>query len=446
MSDSSNAATGIDTILHESKLTGMQWVILSLCMLAFMIEGFDIVVIAYTSPAIISDWGISSQEMGVVLSAGILGMAVGAMLLSWLGDRYGRRIVTSATLLITGVATTGVIAAETTTQLVILRVIAGLALGVMVSTLPPLAGEYSPRRNRTLILSILLAGASLGAVAGGFIAAAVIQDYGWQSIFLYAGIITCVLGVLIYFVVPESLAFIINRKPKDALATINRTLHYIGQSPIEQLPVSTTETKQESASVAALLTPERKTTTLLSWSAFFCSFLAVYFLSSWMPKILMNTGFDEKQAIQATAIIPFGSIFGTLVVGWLGRWWPLSRLITITMMVGACCIFALGSLLGGEQEASFTVILGLLFLIGFVFFGGYANLYTVALTVYPAQIRSTGLGWSAGLGRFGAVISPVAAGVMIDWGVSVPSMFLYFSAPIVISAICVSLISMRELP
>ena len=120
------------------------------------------------------------------------------MLLSWLSDRFGRRIVTCTALVITGATTALVITTETVAELVVLRVIAGLAMGVIVATLPSLAGEFSPSRHKTLIISVLLAGGSLGAVAGGFIAAAVIQDYGWQVIFLYAGILTAILGVLIF--------------------------------------------------------------------------------------------------------------------------------------------------------------------------------------------------------------------------------------------------------
>ena len=241
------------------------------------------------------------------------------------------------------------------------------------------------------------------------------------------------------------MAFVLKQNQGDTLATVNRTLSYIGQNPINELPAIDKEAKSEPASVTALLSPQRKSTTLLIWSTFFCSFLAVYFLSSWMPKILINSGFDEKQAIQATAILPFGSIFGTLFVGWLGRWLPLSRLIAGTMLIGAVSIFLLGAILGNTQETPFAIITGLMFVIGFIFFGGYANLYSIALTIYPVQIRSTGLGWSAGLGRFGAVISPIIAGIMIDWGISIPSMFLYFSVPIILSATCVFLVSMDEL-
>lgn len=419
--------------------------ILILSMIAVMVEGFDVVIIAYTSPAIIADWAISSQEMGWILSAGIFGMTMGAMLLSWLGDKYGRCIVSSATLLITGLATSLVYYAETVTQLIVLRVIAGLALGVMMATLSPLVGEYSPKKYRTQILSILLAGAAFGAVAGGFISAALIENFGWQSIFLYTGILTAVLGVLMITLVPESLDFVVNQKSANALEKINRTLKYIGQDSIARLPDTPVDYKRESTTVFSLFTPTRKKTTLLCWTAFFCAFVAMYFISSWLPQILVNAGYSQERAIQASAVLPMGGIFGTVIVGWLSRRWSLNRMIAAALVCGALFIFILSGILRGVENVPFQLIVGMLFCTGIAFVGGYSNLYTITILVYPARIRSTALGWAAGLGRAGAVISPTLAGIMIDVGVSVPNMFLYFSVPIFISALCVSFIKMQEL-
>lgn len=446
MTNANAAIAASGDILHESKITPTQWVILLLCMIAGMIEGFDIVIIAYTAPAISQDWGISSKELGVVLSAGLLGMTLGAMLLSWVADRYGRNSVVSLTLLIAGAATTAVIYTHTVTELVVLRLIAGLALGVLVATLPALAGEFSPRRHRTLIISTLIAGNSAGAVVGGLICAAVIADHGWQSIFLYAGLLTVVLAVLIKLVIPESIAFTIKRQPEGALAKINRTLAHIGQPPIEQLPPVSSAEIQESATVMSLLTPARRTTTLLAWTAFFFGFVVVYFLSSWMPQILVKAGMTQAQAIQGTTVIPLGSIIGTVLIGWLARWWQLGRVIAIGFVIGALSIFALSSALHDLATMSIVVVWAMLFVIGVSLMGAFSNLYALALTVYPVQIRSTGLGWSAGLGRAGAVISPTIAGVMMGMGFSMSAMFLYFAIPAFVSALCVSFIRMQELP
>ncbi|MYM62919.1 MFS transporter [Pseudomaricurvus sp. HS19] len=432
-------------LLHESRLTPKQYLILILGMLASMIEGFDIVVISYTAPAISADWGVPAAEMGLVFSSGVLGMTLGAMFLSWLADRYGRRIMVSLTLLISGVATCAVVFASNAVELVILRAIAGLALGVLVASLAPLIGEFSPLRHRILIVSILVAAASAGAMLGGLLTAAYISSIGWQGIFLYAGLITVVLGVLIQWLVPESIAFVMKRDPQRALAKVNRTLQYIGQRTVAELPALSIAASQESASVKSLLVTHRRWPTLLTWSAFFTGFVVVYFISSWMPQVLSNAGLSQERAIQGTTAIPFGSLFGTMLIGWMTRWLGLNQLVAINFALGTLCIFAMAVLVNDIGTLPFELVWSMLFIIGITLMGAFSNLYNVVLVIYPAQIRSTGLGWAAGLGRAGAVISPVLAGLLIGLEVSMPMLFVCFALPALAAALCVLATPMREL-
>lgn len=447
MSDSSVAITTIsqDDIIHESRITPMQWGILVLAFLCYVIDGFDILIIAYTAPAIIEEWGVSSQQMGLVFSAGMLGMTLGAMFLGSLADLYGRRIVVALALVIAGVSTSAVIYTSTVQQLMLLRLITGLALGTLVAAMPSMVGEFSPRLHRTLILSILFAGASLGSVLGGLIAAAVIIDYGWQNIFLYAGILTTILGILIYIVAPETISFIIKRKPDEALDRVNQILKYIGQNQVTQLPSVSESESRESATVVSLLTPARRATTALIWAGFFLGFTAVYFLTSWVPQIMVNVGIPQDQAIRSAVVIALGGMIGTPMWGWLGRWWQLNSLVATGFLIGGLLIVAFAILLTTAQSPQIYLAWSLLFLIGLTLMGAFANLYTVALTVYPAQVRSTGLGWSSGLGRAGAVVSPALAGIMMDANISPAAMFLYFSIPVMVAAFCVRVVRMTEL-
>lgn len=433
-------------LLHPSKITPVQWLILLLGMVASMIEGFDIVVISYTAPAITQDWGVSAEQMGMVLSSGVLGMTLGAMFLSWMADRYGRRVMVSSTLVVAGVATSAVMFTSNPMELVVLRAIAGLALGILVASLTPLMGEFSPLRHRILVVSILVAGASVGAMVGGLVTAAVIESHGWKVVFLYAGLITVVLGVAMQFLVPESIAFTIKRDPQRALEKVNRTLKYIGQAAVQQLPVVSERESQESASVVSLMTPARRRATWLSWTAFFTGFVVVYFISSWMPQLLSNAGLPQEKAIQGTVAIPFGSIFGTMLMGWLSRWIPLNRLLTGGFVLGTACICVMGVFANDIGVIPFEILLFMLFFVGITLMGAFSNLYNVVMTIYPAQIRSTGLGWAAGLGRAGAVISPLLAGLLIGFGVSMPMLFVLFAVPGLIAALCVWVIRMQELP
>ncbi len=451
MSNPTNTLTQSQEILDESKITPVQFCILILCFFVFLLEGFDILIIAYAAPAITQAWGVSSEQMGLVFSGGLLGMTLGAVFLGPLADIYGRRIVVIIALIAAGVATSAVIYTSDVYELVVARVIAGLAIGALVVALPPLVGELSPARYRTGILSTLFAGSALGSVVGGLVAAAVIATHGWMSIFLYAGLITLALGALVFAIVPETLSFIIKQKKRNdtvdntgkTLEKVNKTLRYLGQDEVAHLPAIDPE--KESASIVSLFIPERKKITGLLWGSFFFGYIAVYFLASWVPQILSSLGMPHEQAIRSGVVIPIGSMIGTSIIGWLGRWWPLNQVITASFIVGGILIVIFSGLLHALQPSSTFILWGMLFTIGATLMGGFANLYTVALAVYPAQIRSTGLGWAAGVGRGGAVLSPALAGFMLALGVSRPTLFLYFAIPIFIAAGCVCLLKMKEL-
>ena len=417
MSDAPQPSPATDDIIHESLITLRQALVLLVCYFAYILDGFDIVVISYTAPAISADWGIQSHELGLVFSASLLGMTLGAMFLASLADLYGRKLVVSGMLLAVGITTIAVVYASTVWQLVGLRFITGLGLGTIMAALAPLAGEFSPSRYRTLILAILVSGASLGPILGGLVTGSAIDTYGWQSVFVAAGILTIIAAALMITVVPESMVFIIRRKPKGALETVNRTLTYLGHTGIEQLPPV-----NEAAAKAS------------------------YFLSSWLPQILVKAGFDQERAIQAIVLASLGSLVGAVLFGWLGRWWALNRLIASSFVIGAVSYLILGGLIDDIDVANPGVIFwALLFISGFTTSGAFSNLYTVAMKIYPAQIRSTGIGWATGIGRCGAVVSPALAGFLLAAGVSMTSLLGVFGIFFLIAAVCVFLLTMREL-
>ncbi len=447
MSSSPPSAMVSDDIIHESRITSRQALVLLVCYFAFILDGFDIVVISYTAPAISAQWGIASQELGLVFSASLLGMTLGAMFLASLADLYGRKIVVGGMLLIVGVATLGVVAASTVAQLVLLRLVAGLGLGAIMASLAPLAGEFSPRQHRTLILALLVSGASLGPVLGGMMTASAIETYGWQSIFLTAGVLTVISGVLMLLLVPESMAFVIKRRPIGALERVNRTLRYIGHAGIEQLPPASESAVQESASLKSLLVKNRWKITLIMWGAFFFAYAGNYFLMSWLPQILVQAGLSQATGIEAVVVGSIGALVGTVLFGALGKWWTLSRVIAVAFVAGAATFIIYGALIhnldGGDPGWFFWLVA---FFSGLFTSGAFANLYTVAMTVYPAQIRSTGIGWATGSGRSGAVVSPAVAGVLLAAGISLPSLLGFFAVSFLLAAACIFLVAMRELP
>ncbi len=447
MTDSIQSNPISDDIIPQSKITLRQGIVLLVCYFAYILDGYDIVVISYTAPAISADWGIPSQALGLVFSASLLGMTLGAMFLASLADIYGRKLVVGGMLLAVGVATLAVVYASSVSQLVVLRFIAGLGLGTIMASLAPLAGEFSPARYRTLILALLVSGAALGPIVGGIFTSTAIDTYGWQSVFVCAGTLTLLAAALMFSVVPESMAFIIRRKPDGALQKINNTLVYLGHQAIAQLPQIKEGAAKESASVKSLLMQSRWKITFKVWGSFFFAYSASYFLSSWLPQILVQSGLDQQRAIQAVVMASVGSLVGAVLFGWLGRWWQLNRLIAASFVVGAISYVVLGVLITNLDAANpGWIFWTVLFVSGFATSGAFSNLYSVAMTIYPAQVRSTGIGWATGIGRSGAVVSPALAGLLLAAGVPLTILLTVFATFFLASAICLLFLAMRELP
>ncbi|MFA5630422.1 MAG: MFS transporter [Porticoccaceae bacterium] len=438
------ASQGGQEVLHTSKITFVQFCIIFLCFFGMMLDGFDIVIISFTAPGIAREWAVSPEQLGIVFSSGLVGMTIGAMFLSSIADLYGRRTLVSAALVVTGIATTAVYYSGSVSELIALRFIAGLGMGALMAVLPAMGGEFSPQNHRNFILSIMVSGTSVGSVLGGMISAWAIPEFGWRTLYYYTGIVIAATGVLFYLVVPESLQHVVTRG-SDALARVNRTLKYIGHNTLAELPQFAQSGVRESASVKSLLTPSRRKMTLFAWGAFGMGFAGMYFMTNWMPKIFVDSGIPEEQSIHAVVILTFGSIIGAMSIGWLSKRTSLNYLIAIAFAIGTVLTLILSLVLRQSGEYTVPLVWAVSFLVGMMVHGAFANLYSIALAIYPPQVRITGIGWCYGLGRAGAIISPALAGVMIGMGMNSADVLAWFVITIVIAAYFTWRIKVKEM-
>jgi len=171
---------------------------------------------------------------------------------------------------------------------------------------------------------------------------------------------------------------------------------------------------------------DRRADTLMLWGAFFFCFISLYFLMSWIPKLVVTSGLSESKGVYASVAFNAGGVLGILTLGWLSSQMGLARLIAMFLSAAAAAmiVFALAE--------GVSHLLAYLVLIGFLLQGGFTGLYAVAAKIYPTELRSTGVGWAIGLGRFGAVVGPYVGGMLIAKGVSMENNFLIFALPLFI--------------
>ncbi|NNE38663.1 MAG: MFS transporter [Gammaproteobacteria bacterium] len=423
----------IQQLIDQRPMTRAQISIIFLCFVLNMLDGMDVVVASFVAPRIMEEWGVAAQSFGMVFSAALVGMATGAMFISPFTDVIGRRkmvllsiIILSSGMLLTAYATT-------VPQLIALRLYTGLGIGAMLASLTSLAAEYSSDKRKNLVIGFVLGGYPIGATLTGLIAAKLIPEYGWASMFIVGGLISSVLLPVVFLLLPESLEFLIHKRPPGALKDINRILGKLNYDLLDALPnLKNEETRQGDGSVTgnikSLMTPQMRSSTLKLWISFFLAFFTLYFLVSWIPKIAEDSGLTQTQGAYSGAIFNFGSFFGIVTLGYISATFGLRRSIFVFMVLSAVLMILFGSF-----QLSVMFYMLVLFVLGFFVQGGFVGLYSVAARIYPMEIRTTGVGWGIGLGRFGAIISPSLGGIAIGMNMPVLVIFTLFAIPFVIA-------------
>jgi benzoate transport len=395
----------------------------------------DVLVISYAAPSIAKTWTIGPEALGIVFSAGLLGMTVGTMFLAPRTDVIGRRpmIMLCATLM--GISVFITAYSQSVVQLVFLRFLSGLGIGGMLASTPALASEYAPERSKDFWVSLVMSGYPTGAVVSGMAAAKIIPGYGWQAMFQAAGIATLMTLPLIYFLAAESLDFLFKTRPPNALPKANKILARMGISQLTELPPARPREERAKASVVSLLTKNYRISTLRLWVAFFLAFATLYFLVSWIPKLAESTGLSLELAIYAGTVFNLGSVPGISLQGYLSGKFGLSRVVCVFLSVAAILMIIFGFF-----QASVLVLI-LFGLIGFTFQGGFVGLYAMAARLYPTEFRTTGIGWAIGVGRCGGIAGPLFGGVLIGMGLSMTANFIIYAIPVIVAGITALLIS-----
>ena len=434
----------IQQILNDRPMTAAQILIVVLCFALNMIDGMDVVVASYVAPRIIDEWSVTSQTFGLVLSSALVGMATGAMFISPYTDVLGRRTMVLACLLVISVGMLLTAWAQTIPQLAALRLFTGLGIGTMLASLTSMAYEYAPTVRRNLAVSFVLGGYPVGAMLTGVMAASLIPEFGWRSMFYAGSAISLLMIPIVFILLPESLEFLLYKQPAHALQRTNAILRRLKLEPINELPQQTPQVKSSKgslfANVRSLMTEDRLSPTLKLWIAFFMAFFSLYFLLSWIPKIAEGTGLTPAQGSYAGAIFNLGSFFGIVCLGYISNRFGLKRMILLFMLLSAALMVIFGAF-----RFSLPIFMTVLFVLGFFVQGGFVGLYSVAARLYPVEIRTTGVGWGIGVGRFGAILAPALGGVAIHLQMPVVWIFILFAIPFLICGFAESTIQNRNI-
>lgn len=418
-------------LIDRAPVTRLQMMVITLCFLLNMLDGLDVMAIAYVAPSLSSSLALTANSLGAIFSAGVIGTTLGALFIAPYADLHGRRTLILSSLLFICVTMTLTGFARSFWEFFLIRLANGLGIGAMLASLTTMGAEYMPNRHRNLAIGILHSGYLIGATVGGFFAAWLIPAFGWQAVFFAGGSAAMLLAPLIYFFMPESLQFLSERSPPRALEKFNAIMGRMRLPSCSDLPPrEMAETLRPG--VRALLASDFKASTLMVWLAFFATFVSLYFVQSWMPKMVVDAGLDLSYGIYAGVAVNTGGAMGAILLGYWSATAGLHRLITIFLIAGS-----LSMIVFGFSPTNAIWLVGISLFIGFFMLAGFIGLYVVTARVYPTQVRTTGIGWAVGAGRAGAICSPFLGGLLISLESSKAVNFALFAIPLLIAGLAI---------
>jgi AAHS family 4-hydroxybenzoate transporter-like MFS transporter len=432
-----NNKLDLESIIDTNPVSGYQIMVLVLCALVAMLDGFDTQSIAFVAPAIALDWGVEPSLFGPVFGAGLLGGLLGGIAFGNLGDRFGRKPLLILAIVIFSIASLLTPTASSLPWLIVARFITGVGLGGALPGFIALASEYSPARLRAGMVAVMFCGFPLGAVLGGVLSARLIPTYGWSSVFLLGGAMPLVLLPLFIARIPESLQFLALRNQP---AMIQRILKQMGAVQAWDPSAAPVQHQRPSVSLGKLFAPGTALGTLLLWITLFLSLLLSYFLINWIPIVVNRNGLSVESAVHAVTTLNLGGIVGCLLLGRLVTRLGAAKVIGISFALGAVAVACIG--LVGQSALLLCCVT---FLAGMFSLG--PQMCTVALcsAFYQTFLRATGVGCALGVGRIGAIVGPVVGGLLLAAGVSFLNLFLIAGAICGAAAISVLLLGVLVL-
>lgn len=426
-------------IIDRRPLSKLQVLVLMLAGTTIVLDGLDIQAIAFAAPAIAAELGLERASLGPVFSAGLVGMALGSMLMGPVADRFGRRPAVLLSVATFGGFTFLTGFASSFVEVLTFRFLTGLGLGGALPSLVVLVGEYSPRRVRAICAGAVLAGVPAGGLIGGLLATWAIPKFGWSSVFLIGGGLPLMMLPLLWINLPESIQFMVRRGESEALKvrTIMQRIDPEGDYGAAAVFAETQQAGAEAprgVAIGKLFRDGMARDTLLLWTAFFTNLMGIYFLFSWIPTLLVDAGYTVSRATTASVVFNFGGLIGLVGLGWVVSRFnvAIKHVIAAALLIGSIHVALVGVLV-----ARLDLMLLAVFVAGIFVLGTQGQLFNLGTSLYSTDVRTTGLGWAVGFGRVGSVLGPLVGGILILIELGIPTYFGFFGGLLLMGAVAV---------
>ncbi|MFS8980822.1 MFS transporter [Cupriavidus necator] len=424
----------VHKLADDARFNRFHGLVLFWCALIIVFDGYDLAVAGIALPSIMKDMGVDATRAGLMVSSALFGMMIGAIFLGTIADRIGRRKAIAICIALFSVFTAAAGFTSNPELFSVTRFLAGLGIGGVMPNVVAQMTEFSPKRIRTTMVTLMFSGYAVGGMLAAVLGKGLIETHGWQSVFIAAGL-PVVLIPLIVKSLPESMPFLIK---SGRIEELRRTVSKLepGYQPHAddrfELPAGD---KADDAPIRHLFQEGRGISTLMFWIAFFMCLFMVYALSSWLAKLMADAGHSLGSALTFVLVLNFGAVIGAVSGGWLADRFHIKYVLIFFFALAAVSISMLG------HPVPIGVLYFLVGMAGATTIGTQILAYAYVGQFYPMAVRSTGIGWASGVGRSGAILAPIVIGTLVGMRLPLQQNFMAIAVPALIALIAIALVN-----
>lgn len=429
-------------VIDHAPLKAIHWRVILLSALIIIFDGYDLVIYGVALPKLMVEWQIDTITAGFLGSIALFGMMFGAIIFGSLSDKlesYGfsrkKLIILCVCLFSSFTLLCGY--ASNPQSFGIFRFIAGLGLGGVMPNVIALMTEYAPKKLRATLVSLMFSGYAVGGMCSALLGMWLVPQYGWKIMFVLGGL-PLFLIPMIWLLLPESIDYLVRRKKNEkafqVLRQIDSSLTYNAQTQISLHHENQTTSKTP---VKDLFSENRGPITLLFWGSVFMALVLVYALGNWLPKLMVEAGYDLSTSLVFLLALNIGGMLGAIGGGYLADRFNLAKVLCTLFLSGAIALFLL------SYSLPTSVLYICIAIAGAASIGGQILLLAYMSQFYSSNIRATGLGMALGVGRLGAILGPILCGWLLSLSLPINYNFIALSIPCIIAGLSVSIIYYR---
>jgi AAHS family 4-hydroxybenzoate transporter-like MFS transporter len=428
------ALSATESAIENQRIGGLQLRVAALCALVQICDGYDVNSIGVSVPSLTHAWNLPGPVFTQAFLWSSIGIMVGALSAGPLGDRVGRKPLLLASLTIFGLASLLSAFAGSLFVLSILRFFTGVGIGGAFPGAATLTGDYAPHRLRATMIMATFTGAPIGGFLCGQLAGFLLPRFGWPSVFLVGGIVPLLMVPALALWLPESPRFLAakGRLSRREAALLQRLDITPGQAAAQGVDLA------QANPIKMLFGQGYALQTALLWVVFFCSLMNLFLFGYWLPEVLHLIGMTPAEAARASSFRELGAIFAVLYLGLLIDRTGPERSLALHYAIGAVFI-AVVSLFA----LPYLILVAVIFMCGMTIIGSQTGANAACGKLYPARMRTSGLGWALGIGRLGGIAAPVLGGYLLSLGMPPTQIFLSACLFAVIAAVATGLLALR---